>query len=497
MPSLFRTEQSVRLGDTFASPGPSRMAIADAALGSSAAMKLITAGLAAAGILSLWYVSRKYDVEPYLLVLGLMAAVLAFVITRKFTAVLVAGILYVGNFKTTAAVGISLTDPTFIVLVLCSVGLLMECLLIFSGSERWSLVSLFKGQGLGVFLYLLLLLLIAASELYTPAPASGLVKVEHIVVFNTVVFFAPFVLFKQERDMRQFLLTCVVLSVLLAVRNLVELFHPSASVLAGQEDITRIGDAELIGTAIAILIYYKLFGKRGRLQWACVTVLAIGLAASAARSAALSLLIALAVSSMILRSRTGQRSGRKIFLGAVVAVVLVATFLWIRNLPAARMKLEHKEDELSQLLRGSFLAGGTAEQRMTFYKQSLVAISEKPFLGWGVSAWGVYFLGVDQKAIPHDFILESAVEQGMIGCGTLLAFLFTAGSALRRIIRWSGPHFAFLVPVFLLSLFTGLVTGSLEGRLLWFWCGTIFAISRMIQHQLRQQQRADARARQY
>ena len=493
MPSLFRSEQSARLADIFASTSP-RMGFPETMLRSSTAMRVLGVCLAAVAVVSLWYVSRRYDVEPYLLVLGLMAAAVAFVITRKFTAVLVAGILYVGNFKTTAAVGISVTDPTFIVLMLCSAGLLMECLLLFSGSERWSLVSLFKGQGLGVFLYLLLLLLIAASELYTPAPESGLLKVEHILVFNTVVFFAPFILFKQERDMGQFLLTCVVLSLALSVRNLVELFHPSASVLAGQEDITRIGDAELIGTAIVVLIYYKLFKKRVKLQWACVAILAIGLAASAARSAALSLLIALAVSSMILRSRTGARSQKKILLGAVVAVVVVATFFWIRNLPAARMKLERKEDELSQLLQGSFLAGGTAEQRMTFYKQSLVAISEKPFLGWGVSAWGVYFLGVDKKAIPHDFILEAAVEQGLIGCGTLLAFLFTTGSALRKIIRWSGPHFAFLVPAFLLSIFTGLVTGSLEGRLLWFWCGTIFAISRMIQHQL-QQQPVEARAR--
>jgi O-antigen ligase len=493
--NIYEADPPARTADVALSPAvlqaASRRRVLD-----SFAKTLIAACLAIAGPLSLWFLSRRYNVEPYVLVLGLIAAAVAIVATRKFTAALLAGILYVGNFKTTAAIGVSVTDPTFIVLMLVSAGLLMECLLIFSGDNSWSLFSLFEGQGRGVCLYVLFLLLIAVSELYTPAPESGLIKVEHIVVFNTIAFFAPFILFKREADMRQFLVTCVVLSLALSLRNLLELFHPSAAVLAGQTDITRIGDAELIGATIVVLIYYRLFRDRRRLQGLCVTVLAIGLAASAARSAALSLLIALAVSSVILRSRSGPRSQKRILLGALVAVTVVATLLWIRNLPAARMKLERKEDELSQLIKGSFMEGGTAEQRMTFYRQSLMAISEKPFLGWGVSAWGVYFLGVDQKAIPHDFVLESAVEQGLVGCGTLLAFLFTTWSSLRKIIRRSGAHFSFLVPAFLFSLFTGLVTGSLEGRLLWFWCGTIFALSRMVQQQF-QQLRASAQIRPY
>lgn len=464
----------------------SRLASAQTALVSSAGRTVLVFIVVAVGVLSLWYLSRRYSLEPYVLVLGAIAVAATVVATRKLTASLVAGILYVGNFKTTAAIGVSVTDPTFIVLILCSAGLLMECLFLFSGSDRWSLSSLFKGQTRGVLLFVVFVLLIGISELYTTAPETGLVKLEHIAVFGTLVFFAPFILFKEEKYLRQFLVTCVVLSLALSARNLFELFHPSASVLAGQTDITRIGDGELIGATIVVLIYYGLFRRRKKLQWCCVGFLAIGLAASAARSSALSLLIALAVSSMVLRSRSGSRSQKKIILGALVAVIVVATFLWIRQLPSARTKLERKEDELSDLLKGSFLPGGTAEQRITFYRQSLVAIGQRPLFGWGVSAWGVYFLGVDKKAIPHDFVLESAVEQGLIGCGILLAFLFTVWAKLRKIVRWSGPRFAFLVPVFLLSIFTGLVTGSLEGRLLWFWCGTIFAISRMIQDPLQQ-----------
>ena len=122
---------------------------------------------------------------------------------------------------------------------------------------------------------------------------------------------------------------------------------------------------------------------------------------------------------------------------------------------------------------------------MTFYRRSLVAISEKPLLGWGAAGWGPFFSGIDDRnAIPHDFILESAVEQGLIGCASLLALLFATACALRETIRFAGSHFAFLLPAFLLPVISGLMTGGLDNRLLWFWCGTIFAVSRMIRREL-------------
>ncbi len=441
--------------------------------------------IAIGAVLSFWCVALRYDVEPYVLLLGPMAAA-GIVLARKFTPVTLAGLLYVGNFKTTAAVGLSVTDPTFIVLMLCCAGLLIECLVVFSGTERSSLAARFTGQGRGVLLFVLFLLIIAVSELYTAAPESGSIKLERIAVFATVAFFAPFILFKRPKELNQFLSTCVVLSMALSIRNLVELFHPAAAVLAGNEDITRIGDGELIGTAIVILMYYRRFGQRRSLQLACISILAVGLAASAARSAAFSLLLVLAVSSVLLRSHSGPWPRRRVLLGGIVVVVATETVLVIGQLPAARAKLANKEDELSHLMKGSFLPGGTAEQRMHFYRQSLVAISEKPLLGWGVGGWGAFFLGLDKKEIPHNFILESAVEQGLIGCGSLVAFLMAVGSALRKIIRRSGSPYTFLMPAFLLPVLTGLVTGGLDSRLLWFWCGTIFAVSRMIQDQLKQ-----------
>jgi O-antigen ligase len=412
-----------------------------------------------------------------------MIAATAIALARKFTPAVFAGLLYVGNFKTAAAQGLSLTDPTFIVLALCCSGLLIECLVVFSGRERSTLAARFAGQSHGVLLFLLFVLIIAVSDLYTAAPESGLIKLEHIAVFATVAFFAPFILFKQAKDLNQFLTTCVGLSLALSIRNLVELFHPTAAVLAGNKDITRIGDGELIATTIVILIYHRHFGRRKSLQLACILILAVGLAASAARSAAFSLFLTLIVTSVVLRSHSGPWLRKKMLLGGMVVVVATAAVLLIGRLPAAREKLKHKEDELGHLMKGSFLAGGTAEQRMRFYRQSLVAISKKPLLGWGVGGWSAFFLGMDRKEFPHNFILESAVEQGLIGCASLLAFLIATGSALRKVISRSGAHYGFLLPALLLPVFTGQVSGGLDSRSLWFWCGTIFAVSRMIHNQ--------------
>jgi O-antigen ligase len=439
---------------------------------------------AVGAVFAFCWATLKYDVEPYQLLLGLMATTAAIVLMRKSPAALIAALLYVGNLKTTAAEGLSLRDPTFIVLVLCSGGVLIESLLLFSRGKRSSLAGMFAGQGLGVLLFVLFLLMIAVSQLYTTAPVSGLMKLERIAVFATFAFFAPFILFQGPKDLKQFLATCVVLSLALSIRDLADLFHPTAAVLAGNEDITRIGDGELIGTAIVILIYYRHFALRRSLQVACLGLLAIGLAASAARTAALALLVTLAVASIFAPSLSRPLLTKKILLGGLVVVVAVAAILLIGQLPAAKAKVAYKENELGYLMKGSFVPGGTAEQRIHFYRQSLVAITERPWLGWGVGGWGAFFLGMDKAEMPHNFVLESAVEQGLIGCTSLLAFLIAVASALGKVVRgWSGPHYAFLLPAALLPVLTGSVSGGLDNRLLWFWCGTIFAVSRMIHEQ--------------
>jgi O-antigen ligase len=444
--------------------------------------------IAIAALLAIWYVAQKYDIEPYVPLLALLALAAAMVATRRFAGVLLAGLLYVGNFKTISAVGVSLTDPTFIVLMLCAAGFFLECLFIFSEAERGSILRLFHGQGRGVLLFVLFILMIAVSELYTAAPESGLLKVERIAVFSTLAFFAPFVFFRRPKDLNQFLVACVVLSSVLALRNLLYLLYPTESILSGHKDITRIGDGELIGTTLVILIYHRFSERHSLLRSVCIPILAVGLVASAARSAALSLLLIIVLTSILMRSRPILSVSRRAVFGIVLAaIVATGAAFAIRQLPAAQMKFAHKADELSELLQGSFLPGGTAEQRMDFYKQALVAIGEKPVLGWGVGGWGVFFLGTDQKAIPHNFILESAVEQGVIGSGLLLSLLLTTGMALRKAVRRGGAFFVFLLPVFLLTILYNLVTGELESRGLWFWCGTVLAVSRMIQDQIQRQ----------
>jgi len=437
-------------------------------------------------MLGLSFAAQRYGVEPYVPLLALIAIATTMVATRRFTGALVAGLLYVGNFKTTAAIGFSVTDPTFIVLVLCSAGLLIESLFIFS-RPGGSLLALFEGQGRAVLLFLLLLTVMGLSELYTVAPENGLLKLERFAVFCSISFFAPFILLKKPKDLEQFLITAVILSLALSLRNMVDLFHPTYGVLSGNEDITRIGDGELIGTTLIILVYHRFSGKWPRLRLACIALLSIGLIASAARSAAFSVLIVLALTSYLIRARRNRaRSGRVLLAVMLAGIIVAGAVVYIRQLPGAQAKVGHKIDELQTLIQGSFLEGGTAEQRMNFYRQSLVAITERPVFGWGVSGWGVFFLGGDERAIPHNFVLEAAVEEGLIGCAILLAFLWTAGSTLRRTVLRAGPYFTFLLPVFLLSILVNLVTGDLGSRLLWFWCGTIFAAARLIRQLARQ-----------
>ncbi len=103
-----------------------------------------------------------------------MAALLPIVVVliRRYPALLIAAMLFVGNYKTHAAAGISLTDPTLITVGLLAATTAWELLLIVGGVGEKTLGELFRGQKWGVLAFLLLQLTLTISFLYTSS-ATG------------------------------------------------------------------------------------------------------------------------------------------------------------------------------------------------------------------------------------------------------------------------------------------------------------------------------------
>lgn len=404
----------------------------------------------------------------------------------KWPIIMFAGLLFVGNFKTIPAHGISFSDPTMVLFLLCCGAIALDFLSrLINGRPKWTLGTLLAGQAFRISLFILFIIVLAVSFLYTPTQQYGGMKLSRFLAFETLAFFGPILLAKDEKALHPFLLATIVLSLGLLAKQIIGVRYPSQQVLQGTGDVTEIGHGMAFATSILIVIYSKLINSP--LLMACVlTVLAIGLVTAAARTPALALIMTLIIVSLVLKTGSRHLNGKKLVLHfSLIAIVAVMAFLWIHNKPGMRDKLASKEHEVESMLSGSTLAGGTIAKRMEFYGSALNAFSHHPLTGLGLGGWSVFYSGQGipgegMPKYPHNFLLEVASEQGLLGLAlliTLLASLFYSSLKMAK-----SPEFAFLFPVLTFQVLYNAFTGTVEDRALWFWFGMVVAASRMVRN---------------
>jgi O-antigen ligase len=431
---------------------------------------------------ALWSCAH-FGYEPALGIAVLVIGAATLVALRKWPIVMFAGLLFVGNFKTVPAHGISLSDPTMVLFLLCCGAIVLDFLpRLIDGHPEWTLGALLAGQAFRISLFILFIIVLAASFFYTPTEQYGGMKLSRFLAFETLAFFGPILLAKDEKALRSFLLATIVLSLGLLAKQIIGVSHPSQQVLEGNYDVTEIGHGMAFGTSILIVIYSNLINSR--LLMGCVlTVLAIGLVTAAARTPALALVLTLITISLVLRTGSGHLNGKKLLLRfSLIAIIAVMAFLWIQNKPGMRNKLASKENEVESILSGSPLAGGTIAKRMEFYDSAVNAFMQHPLTGLGLGGWSVFYSGQGipgegMPKYPHNFLLEVAAEQGLPGLAiliTLLASLFYSSLKMAK-----SPELAFLFPVLTFQVLYNSFTGTVEDRALWFWFGMVVAASRM------------------
>jgi O-antigen ligase len=449
--------------------------------------------LASSLLVAISFAATYWDVEPFQILAAILLLGAAMVLVTKFPLVLAGALLFVGILKTKAAEGVSLTDPTFIVLALTTAGILVR-LLSLSETERVSIRQLLAGQSPGIALYLLFLCVLASSYyIYAPSTLYGIDKVLRMWTINLVLFFSPLLLVKNAKDLRTLVKIFVAMSFVLAAVTITGLF------VFAEEDRgearTRIGEAWYIGAAILIFLYHRFRGRFGRVAAMLgVPLLAVALAASLARGPLISLFMVLLLSLVVVRSTSAQISKKMICLGVLTALSVGAgVLLTIQHLPSVARTFSLKESELTAFL-WSEDPGGTAGMRLAYYKAALKGFEEKPFLGWGTGAWPLYYWHEDKKTYPHNIFLEIAFEQGLVGLLSLLAFL---GAVFRRLFRFLNSEdgrFTFLFPVVLFSLSVTCFSGDITAKALWFWFGTVFAAARITQNNMADTDRCGSKA---
>jgi O-antigen ligase len=435
-----------------------------------------------AWVVGILLVALKLGIDPAWSLIVAPLLPIAVVLIRRYPALLIAAMLFVGNYKTHAAVGISLTDPTLITVGLLAATTTWEVLLIVGGVSEKTLGELFRGQKWSVVAFLLLQLTMTISFLYTSSPQAATEKLEHIIVFNTLAFFTPFFLFKRERAFQMLLWAVVLLAIPIAIRLIVGISHPNDKQVFGEADVTYIGDAELLGITVLILLYHRRSGRFGRLMtFVALPILSVGMVASVARGPSLVLLLVVVLTTILLPRAGPQVVSRRVLVAGVLLLIvgMGAALSWLQQLPGAELKSRQKGMELTALMHGTLDAGGTTSKRLDFFKSSALAFSENPFAGLGLAGWGNFYYGDNRSAFPHCFVLEVAAEQGLPGLVALLGLLGAGFISLAR-IRRARSEFIFVLPVFLFTILTNMITGGIDDRIMFFWIAAVFVVDRMV-----------------
>ena len=96
-----------------------------------------------------------------------------------------------------------------------------------------------------------------------------------------------------------------------------------------------------------------------------------------------------------------------------------------------------------------------------------------PLLGVGTGGWPVHVFGIDERAYPHNFFAEVAVENGILVAGVLaLLFAWVVLRAFRAWLSARDPSHRFLLmgalATFVFFMINISVTGdSIDNRLIW------------------------------
>jgi O-antigen ligase len=296
-----------------------------------------------------------------------------------------------------------------------------------------------------------------------------------------LLFLAPLLLVREEKDFRHFVSTFLVWAVVLAVA----MFGRLDGRAAGEKtELGLIAAGWLMGMAILLALYYRLLERRlpqFLVTLLCLPLLMIGLLASASRGPILSLVPAVVLTTLL--NARQQLASRIVKLLGVLALFLLsyaAFSSFVQEMPEAREKFATKTAELARLWGGEMTAG-SGGQRLPLYESALQGMSERPFFGLGVGGWSVYHYGRDQVDDPHSLFLQVGAEEGVVGLIALIAFLGTVGAAVRRILAATASRFLVLPGLLLFVVSTSMFSGNIDDdRLLWIWCGMTLAIARMV-----------------
>jgi len=423
--------------------------------------------------------SFKYGLSLGLVFLGLAACGISLYLAIRAPQLFLVAVMFAPQWKTYWPLSSidHVVDLTLVLLAVLAGCLVCRLLAHMGRLDQLGVGHVLYGQSGPILAYLLFAASVTISYLYTTAPEYGASKLFRLLGIGSLLLIAPMFLIRTEEEFRRFARMFLVFSGATVIQLI-----SGTETSSGDSDVTRIGAGWLVGMAAIIVLFYPLFKSEStqRVFLVCaLPFLVVGLIASVARGPLVALSIVILI-RLVLWFHEGHRR-TAIALAGIVMASGVGAYYVLRD--AGGHRYANKVRELVRLVEGN-TTRGSAATRIDFYRTTLAAIPDHPFLGQGVGSWSVFYYGRDGRAYPHNLFLEVAFEEGLLGLSTLLLFLTCIYMSILWLWKETKSRHLMLGVMVLYCLIVGMFSGDLDdNRLLWLWIGMTLAVCRTIKLQ--------------
>jgi O-Antigen ligase len=368
----------------------------------------------------------------------------------------------------------SVGDLTLVMLLGLLLGILWRTLRYVGRIERDSLPELFRGQWLVLLAYGLFAGAVLASYAYTTAPNYGGVKLVRFLLIGTLFLYSGIILVRNEEEFRRIAGIFVLAA---CVTSFQMVFHLEHRAVGEETDITRIGAGWLLGMGILLLLGYPIVRNSRRYLFCVIMALPLlsaGLIASASRGPMVALTVALLLTMFWFAKR--QFVAIRVWVALLLVGSCVASFFYLRHMDPD--KYNAKLNEMIALSSGHS-GSGSGAKRLDFYSRTMAAIPENLWLGQGVGSWSAFYYGHDARGYPHNLLLETMFEEGVLGASLFLLFLGLLAIAIRRMLVATDSQYGVLAGLLVYCVSVSMFSGDLDdNRILWLWAGVILAVCR-------------------
>ncbi len=244
---------------------------------------------------------------------------------------------------------------------------------------------------------------------------------------------------------------------------------PGRFSLAAQEYPIYLARASADGILIAI--YFFLASTRARPRfWAAAMSPALLVAMLAAGSRGPVLAFAFGLMTLVGLAAASPQVRRRLI--GVAGVMLIAVAVVPLVVPASSVSRA-----LSTILGTS--TGLSSNGRAELWAAALAAFSRHPLVGVG---WGGFAAISPSELYPHNLLLESAVELGVLGLASVVGII--GGMIGRMVAAWRAAlgteklEFALLISLLMTSIVNALISGAIQDNSeVWLWGGLGIAAS--------------------